>query len=160
MQTKTITIHYIQTTTDALPEPDRSLALRAIEMTRNSLAHYSHFHVGAAILMENGEIIAGSNQENAAYPSGLCAERTAAFSASALYPGIGMKKIAIAAATEAPDDSLRLQPQPISPCGACRQSLMEYEKLYGPIEVILCGADATYVFPSVASLLPFSFTDF
>ena len=160
MEKKTLTIDYIKTTTDALPEPDRSLALRAIDMTRNSLAHYSHFHVGAAILMAGGEIVDGANQENAAYPSGLCAERTAAFYASARYPGVAMKKIAVAAATEAPDGTLSLQPQPISPCGACRQSLMEYEKLYGPIEVILCGSEATYVFPSVASLLPFSFTEF
>lgn len=160
MERKTITINYIRTTINDLPDADRALALRAIEMTNSALAPYSHFHVGAAILMANGEVVVGSNQENAAYPSGLCAERTAAFSASALYPGVAMKKIAIAAAPEQPDGGLRLQSAPISPCGACRQSLIEYEKLYGPIEMILCGLDATYIFPSVASLLPFSFTEF
>ena len=133
--------------------------------TRSSLATYSRFHVGAAILMENGDIVTGSNQENAAYPSGTCAERTAAFFASASHPGMAMKKIAIAAWTrlDRPEGlpwEEYFQAMPISPCGACRQALLEYEKLYGKIEVILYGREKTYIFPSIASLLPFCFTEF
>lgn len=84
---------------EELPKADRLLVEEARSATRSSLATYSRFHVGAAILMENGDIVTGSNQENAAYPSGTCAERTAAFFASASHPGMAMKKIAIAAWT-------------------------------------------------------------
>ena len=150
---------------EELPEADRRLVEAAKEATRTSYVPYSRFHVGAAILMADGSIVAGSNQENAAYPSGLCAERTAAFYASASHPGMAMKKIAIAAWTRlhAPEGlghEEYFQASPISPCGACRQALLEYEAAYGTIEVILYGREKTYVFPSVASLLPFCFTDF
>lgn len=150
---------------DELPAEDRELVERAKAMTRTSYVPYSHFHVGAAIRMDNGEIVTGSNQENAAYPSGTCAERTACFYASAKYPGMPMKKIAIAAWTRLhePDetpDSECFQHSPISPCGSCRQALLEYEAKHGPIEVILYGLDHTYVLPSVASLLPLCFTEF
>lgn len=148
-----------------LPEQDRQLVEAAKEATRSSYARYSHFHVGAAILMADGTIVSGSNQENAAYPSGTCAERTAAFYASASHPGIPMKKIAIAAWTtlHKPEGLPReeyFQDTPISPCGACRQALLEYEAAYGEMEVILYGRKKVYVFPSIASLLPFCFTDF
>lgn len=148
-----------------LPEAERRLVEAAKEATRTSRAPYSRFHVGAAILMADGSVVAGSNQENAAYPSGICAERTAAYHASASHPGMAMKKIAIAAWTKlhAPEGlpwEEYFQESPISPCGACRQALLEYEAAYGEIEVILYGRRKTYVFPSVASLLPFSFTDF
>lgn len=148
-----------------LPAEDRRLVEAAKEATRNSLATYSKFHVGAAILMANGEIVMGANQENAAYPSGTCAERTACFYASARYPGIAMRKIAIAAYTEEgkPVDRPReeyFQDAPIAPCGACRQALLEYEHLYGPIEVILYGRNEILKFPSIATLLPLSFTEF
>lgn len=138
-----------------LPDSDRRLVDAAKDMTRNSYAPYSKFHVGAAIEMEDGSIARGANQENAAYPSGTCAERTACYHASAMHPGKRMKKIAIAAATDGD-----FQRTPISPCGACRQALMEYEKLYGPIKVFLYGSEEVYVLPSVASLLPLSFTEF
>lgn len=150
---------------DELSPQDRALVDAAKEATKRSLANYSHFHVGAAILMDNGEIVAGANQENAAYPSGTCAERTAAYWASAQYPGVPMKKIAIAAWTRLhhpdtdPDDAC-FQADPISPCGACRQALLEYEAMYGPIEVILYGADRIYILPSISSLLPLTFTSF
>ena len=140
---------------DELEEKDRQLIDRAKEMTRTSYAPYSQFYVGAAIRMDNDSIIAGSNQENAAYPSGTCAERTACYQASALLPGMPMRKIAVAAATQP-----GFQRRPISPCGACRQALLEYEKLHGPIEVLLYGEEEIYIFPSVASLLPYCFTDF
>ncbi len=167
-----------------LSPADRRLVDVAKEMTRNSYAPYSRFHVGAAILMDNGEIVRGSNQENAAYPSGTCAERTACYQASALHPGVPIRKIAIAAATVVPalsdntvlraqarsgesseenqlkSDFLEFQKSPISPCGACRQALLEYEHLHGPIEVILYGEDRTLILPSVSSLLPLAFTEF
>ncbi len=152
-------------TPDELPAPDRELVEAAREATRRSYAPYSRFHVGAAIRMADGSVVAGSNQENAAYPSGTCAERTAAFYASASHPGMAMTKIAIAAWTKLnrPDNlpwEEYFQRLPISPCGACRQALLEYETQYGKIEVILYGRDKIYIFPSISSLLPFSFTEF
>ena len=148
-----------------LPEPDHHLVQEARRAVRRSLAPYSKFHVGAAILLDNGEIVCGANQENAAYPSGTCAERTACYYASAQYPGVPMRKLAVAAWTreghpaDAPEEDC-FQAAPISPCGACRQALLEYERMYGDIEVILYGKDECYIFPSVKSLLPFSFTEF
>lgn len=165
MKTITLTIEARECGIDELNTDDRRLVEAAKEATRSSYAPYSRFHVGAAILMDNGDIVAGSNQENAAYPSGTCAERTACFYASASHPGMAMRKIAIAAWTRlhrepSLPDSECFQKLPISPCGACRQALLEYEAGHGPIEVILFGAEKTLVFPSVASLLPFSFTEF
>lgn len=165
MKEKEIIIKIKECKLEELIPADKELVDAAKDMTRNSYAPYSKFHVGAAIRLENGEIVRGSNQENAAYPSGTCAERTACYQASALYPGVAMKKIAVAAWTrlhqpEGTPDEECFQRTPISPCGACRQALLEYEKLYGPIEVILYGLDSTYVFPSVASLLPLSFSEF
>lgn len=151
---------------DELSDQDRRLVDAAKEATQTSLATYSHFSVGAAILLEDGTIVKGSNQENAAYPSSMCAERTAAYWASANHPGLAMRKIAIAANTfrlnRRPGASWAesFQSNPIAPCGACRQALLEYEHLYGPMEVILYGADVTYIIPSVASLLPVTFTEF
>lgn len=150
---------------EELPEADRALIEAAKEATSRSYAPYSRFHVGAAILMADGTIVTGSNQENAAFPSSLCAERTAAYYASSSKPGMAMKKIAVAAWTQIghPSGLPReeyFQSMPISPCGACRQALIEYESLHGPIEVILYGRDKTYILPSVASLLPFCFTEF
>lgn len=146
-----------------LSDADRKLIDCAKDATARAMADYSHFHVGAAIMLENGEIVTGSNQENAAFPSSLCAERTACYYASSQYPGVAMRKIAIAArncegrqcASDVP-----FQESPISPCGACRQALLEYEHRYGPIEVILYGSRKTYIFDSVSDLLPFCFTSF
>lgn len=150
---------------EELTQADRDLVERAKAATRRSYAPYSKFHVGASILMADGTIIDGSNQENAAYPSGLCAERTAAFYASSARPGVAMKKIAIAAWTRLHSEASApwedcFQDSPISPCGACRQVLLEYEALHGPIEVILYGSRDIYILPSIASLLPLSFTEF
>lgn len=150
---------------DELPADDRRLIDAAKQMTANSYAPYSHFHVGAALLMANGEIVLGANQENAAYPSGTCAERTACYQAGALYPGVAIVKIAIAAWTrlhghEDADAEECFQDEPISPCGACRQALLEYEAMHGPIEVLLYGRKRVLVLPSVSSLLPLSFISF
>lgn len=165
MKTFNITTLVKEVRPDELDSADRELIEAAKQATARSYAPYSKFHVGAAIRMADGRIVTGSNQENAAYPSGTCAERTAAYWASSQYPGMAMKKIAVAAWTRQGHDSATpdaecFQAMPISPCGACRQALLEYETLYGPIEVLLYGADKTYVLPSIKSLLPFSFTEF
>lgn len=165
MKDKIITTTIKECSYEELEPHDRKLVDTAKRATKNSYAPYSKFHVGAAILMGNGEIISGANQENVAYPSGTCAERTACFYASAKYPGVAMKKIAIAAWTDLHTDpqsdyETGFQREPISPCGACRQALLEYEALYGEIEVILYGKDKVYILPSVKSLLPLSFTEF
>lgn len=123
--------------------------------TKNSYSPYSHFAVGAAVEMANGEIFGGSNQENAAYPSGLCAERTTVFYASAQRPNVPMVAIAIAA--YAHGDFLD---ESAAPCGSCRQVLLEYEhKFNQPIKVILYGKKHTYIFESAESLMPFCFNE-
>lgn len=165
MKEKKIEITYKAIAPEELSVEDRELIEKAKGMTYRSYAPYSRFNVGAAIRMADGSIVTGSNQENAAYPSGICAERNACWQASALNPGMPMRKIAIAARNlgDTPKDDGKdapFQEKPISPCGACRQSLLEYEHLYGPIEVILYGAGETFIFPSISSLLPFSFTEF
>lgn len=140
---------------DELPERYVDLVDAAKASTARAHAPYSKFHVGAAIRMDNGETVCGANQENAAFSSGTCAERSACFYAASQYPGVPMRQIAIAAWTGG-----AFQKKPISPCGSCRQALLEYEAMYGPIEVILYGDDAVYVLPSIRSLLPLSFTEF
>lgn len=150
---------------DELSDAESRLAELARQATKRSYAPYSKFHVGAAIELENGRIIEGANQENAAFPSGTCAERSACYYASAAHPGIPFKRIAIAAHSIAPgNENLPWEEnftrEPISPCGACRQALLEYENLYGPIEVLLCGKEQIYRLPSVASLLPLCFKEF
>ncbi len=138
-----------------LPKDEQDLVKLARKMTDDAYAPYSAFYVGAAILLENGEIIKGSNQENGAYPSGLCAERVAAFAASANHPGVSMKKIAICA------NSNRLEAkEPVSPCGACRQVLLEYENLQEePIKILLAGKNGkVIVIEKVDDLLPLSFS--
>lgn len=140
-----------------LDETDRTLVDTAREATFRSYAPYSHFCVGAAILLDNGEIIPGSNQENVAYPSGTCAERSACFYAHARYPEARFRAIAIAAR----DTAGEFVANPVAPCGACRQSLLEYEMLAGEnVRVILVGSEEIYILPSVKSLLPLAFTEF
>lgn len=142
---------------DELSDSDRTLVMKAREATYRAYAPYSNFHVGAAILLDNGEIVTGANQENAATPSGLCAERTAAFYAHATYPDAKFLTIAIAAR----DTSGAELKVPISPCGACRQVLLEFETLaQHDVKVILVGSDQCYMLESVRSLLPLSFTHF
>ncbi len=138
-----------------LPEDEQRLVKVAVEMTRNSYAPYSEFHVGAAILLENGKIVRGSNQENGAYPSGLCAERVAVFAASAEYPGVPMKKIAVCANSAISDPA-----NPVSPCGACRQALLEYELSQKSDMKLLLVKDKGKVFiiDKVQDLLPLSFS--
>lgn len=138
---------------DELSEEQKELVDIAKSQTENSYSPYSHFCVGAALRLSNGLIIRGSNQENAAYPSGLCAERTALFSAGALYPEEAVESLAIACYTNGQFTHL-----PGSPCGACRQVMTETEHRYsGNMEVILYGEDEIYVFESAKDLLPLIF---
>ena len=138
---------------DELNDTDRALLDDAIEATRRSYAPYSHFSVGAAALLANGVVVTGTNQENAAYPSGLCAERTTLFYANSQYPDQPIKTLAIAARTE--KDFIE---KPIPPCGACRQVILETEKRYGqPIRILLYGKECIYEVKSIGDLLPLSF---
>lgn len=142
---------------DELEPQYRALVDQAIAATDRSYAPYSHFRVGAAILLSNGEIITGANQENVAYPSGTCAERTACFYAHAAHPQAQFTAIAIAAR----DTDGQLCQDPISPCGACRQALLEYETLAShPVKVLLAGRDKVYEIASIADLLPLAFSHF
>lgn len=137
-----------------LSEEDRKLIDMAKEATKRSYAPYSKFSVGAAALLANGEIITGNNQENAAYPSGLCAERTTLFYANSQYPDQAVKTLAIAARTE--NDFLD---SPIPPCGACRQVILETEKRYNqPIRILLYGKENIYLIKGIEDLLPLSFS--
>ena len=137
-----------------LPSEIQTLMNQAIETRKNAYAPYSKFRVGAAILLDNGKIVLGSNQENAAYPSGLCAERVAIFQAGAIYPNAKIVKLAITAAS---DTNPTLSPIP--PCGACRQSIAEYEfKQETPIEIYFMGESGeVYKSNSINNLLPLSF---
>lgn len=154
METKDIIIPFEIANRAELTEVDQKLVRLAIEATDRSYAPYSRFLVGAALLLSNGEIVTGSNQENAAFPSGTCAERTTAFYAHSTFPDARFVTLAIAArGTDG-----ELLEEPISPCGACRQALVEYEKLGGgSVRVLLVGRDKIFIVPSVHALLPFTF---
>ncbi|MDR2118310.1 MAG: cytidine deaminase [Tannerellaceae bacterium] len=135
-----------------LPDEWKELAGRSLSAARDAYAPYSKFQVGAAVLLDSGIIVAGNNQENAAYPSGLCAERVALFYAGSQYPGVGVRAIAIAAQTAG------RQTEMISPCGACRQVLLETEvRSKHPVKILLCGRTQVYLVESAACLLPLSF---
>ncbi|MFP5438417.1 MAG: cytidine deaminase [Bacteroidia bacterium] len=137
-----------------LPADVAQLMDKAVAVRKTSYAPYSKFHVGAALLLDNGEIVLGSNQENAAYPSGLCAERVAIFYAGAVFPEAKVVKMAISAAAEA-----KVVTDPIPPCGACRQSIAEYElKQDTPIEIFFMGEEGkVYCSESLKNLLPLTF---
>lgn len=152
-----ITVHVEVLEYSELSARELELVNAAREATERSYAPYSHFRVGAAILLDNGEIITGANQENVAYPSGTCAERSACFYAHAQHPHAAFRCIAIAA--RGTDGEFTATPT--APCGACRQALLEYEMLAGAlVPVLLAGASCVYRLPSVASTLPLAFTEF
>lgn len=139
---------------DELSAEEQQLVEAAKKATTRSYAPYSHFHVGAAALLDNGEIISGTNQENAAYPSGMCAERTTLFYANSQHPQQAVKALAIAARTS----EGHWTETPISPCGACRQVMTETENRYEkPMKVLLCSAQEVFVIESAKDLLPVSF---
>ena len=138
-----------------LSESDAWLLEEAQEVTASAYAPYSNFHVGAVARLANGEMVAGSNQENASFPAGLCAERVLLSSASSLYPKVPIESIAISYRS-----SLVESDHPITPCGICRQSLQEYEeRLHHPIRLILGGMKGKiFIIPKASMLLPLSFT--
>ncbi|MEN8124080.1 MAG: cytidine deaminase [Bacteroidota bacterium] len=137
-----------------LPKQDKELFLKAIEAKNSSYAPYSHFSVGASLLLDNGKIILGNNQENAAYPSGMCAERIAIWNAASQFPEAKIKKIFITASS-----SKHKVDKPVSPCGACRQTIAEYEfKQSKNIEVYFTGETGNIIKAnSLKDLLPFAF---
>lgn len=133
---------------------EEELAKRAIEVQKSSYAPYSNFNVGAAVLLENGEIVTGSNQENAATPSGLCAERVALFAAGAKNPGVPVVALALVGG---PNGSIC--DEPATPCGACRQVMAEYQKIsHRPMIIIMIGKNRVLRFNRVDDILPFIFT--
>lgn len=141
-------------TVDELSAQDREVVDAARKATANSYAVYSGFNVGAAVRLAGGIIVSGTNQENAAYPSGMCAERTTLFWANSQYPDKAVEVLAIAARTE--DGELE---RPIPPCGACRQVILETEKRFNtPVRIILYGSKECYVVEEgIKALLPLSF---
>ena len=154
MTSKEIKIAYQEfDSIDELDAKGRELAQAAVEATAQAYAPYSKFNVGAAVLFEDGVIVKGANQENAAYPSGLCAERTALFYASASRPDKAMVAIAIAAGQNG-----QLCEMPATPCGACRQVMAQYQLKSGlPMRVLLVGAHKIWSFEKVDDLLPLIF---
>ncbi|MBR1996104.1 MAG: cytidine deaminase [Paludibacteraceae bacterium] len=131
----------------------RKLVETAKAKTQDAYCPYSHYHVGAAALLSDGQVITGSNQENAAYPSGLCAERTTLFAANANNPHTPVEALAIACYTNG-----HFTKDAASPCGACRQVMLETEHRFGKdMKVILYGEDNCYVFERAADLLPLNF---
>lgn len=136
-----------------LSHDDQELISAAREATKRSYAPYSKFYVGAALRLANQQIVCGSNQENAAYPSGTCAERTAIFYANAQYPEQPVEALAIAAQTNG-----KFLAQPISPCGSCRQVILETEHRFKkPIRILLYGTEGVYVLEGIQSILPLQF---
>ena len=136
-----------------LETEDMAVAQAAIEAMNNAYAPYSQFHVGAAVMFEDGDIVKGSNQENAAFPSGLCAERTALFYASASRPDKAMSAIAVVAGQNG-----QICGSPVTPCGACRQVMVQYQTKSGrPLRIILIGSERIWRFEKVEDLLPFVF---
>ena len=152
MKSNTIQIQYEQLHNSELSKSDKQLFDFAVNAAMKAYAPYSKFHVGAALLLSDGTIVCGNNQENIAYPSGLCAERVALFSAGAQYPDKAVIAIAIAAVY---NDTIT---DTISPCGSCCQVLLETEQRFKQkIRILLCGKEETKILKSVSSLLPFSF---
>ena len=153
MKEVTLNIHIQSYSFEELEVKDQELINKAKEATYHSYAPYSNFFVGAALLLENGRIVCGSNQENAAYPSGLCAERTALFYANSRYPDQPVITLAVAARTAA-----GFIDEPIPPCGACRQVMVETEKRFSqPFRILLFGEKKIYAVSGIKDLLPLAF---
>lgn len=154
MAKKSILISYNEyNSIEELLEKDKILLQKAIDATRGSYSPYSHFRVGAAVRLSNGVIVLGANQENAAYPSGLCAERTAIFAAHSNYPIEKIESIAITAVHNG-----KMLDTPTYPCGACRQVMVESEtRSTEPIKIIIGGAKIIQIFESVKCMMPFAY---
>lgn len=155
MKKNTVEIVYDELTFDELPADQRELVDRAMAATDNSNAKYSGFHVGAAIRLADGRVMIGANQENAAFSLCICAERSAIFAAQANYPDQSINAIAIAAR-----NSDGFVPSPVTPCGSCRQVMVEMEDRYkNNMTVLLCGKDKVFRLKSAKDLLPLGFVD-
>ena len=154
MKEVTHTCRYLLCSYEELEEQDRQLIDAAKHATQSSYAPYSHFQVGAAVRLSDGSVVTGSNQENAAYPSGMCAERTTLFHAGASYPDIPVVALAIAAYTDG-----EFTKKPIAPCGACRQVMLEVEnRHHQPIRTLLYGTEGIYLIEGgTRELLPLTF---
>ena len=140
---------------DELQAADQELVKAAIGALANSYARYSNFNVGAALRLANGDIVIGANQENAAFPSGLCAERSAIFAAQSQQPDQSITTLAVAARN--PEG---LMDDPVSPCGGCRQVILEIEDRYKqPVRILLYGTRGIYCINSIKDLMPLSFVD-
>jgi cytidine deaminase len=138
---------------DTLSDREQQLINLAREAATKAYAPYSKFHVGAALLLDNGEMISGSNQENAAYPDGLCAERVALFAAGSNYPDSAIELLAVAGMKN--DEFLK---EPAYPCGSCRQVMVETENRFNkPIRILMYGKNHIHIANSVRDLLPLSF---
>ena len=136
-----------------LTTEEQQLTDRALQASYHSFAPYSHFHVGAAVLLENGITVIGANQENAAFPSGLCGERACIFSAQSQYPDQPIRILAIAARNGEEQTE-----EPVTPCGSCRQVILQMEQRYHkPVKILLCGTEKYYRVSSIRDLLPLSF---
>ncbi len=154
MSEKILSIKYEEfSSLEEMSPEDKELCLKAIDARKGSYSPYSNFQVGAALKLADGSVVLGANQENVAYPSGLCAERTVMFWAGANYPDIAFDTLAVAAS-----DKGVLCESPASPCGACRQVMAEYQKKHGkPFNIILVGSKRIRKFSCVDDLLPFIF---
>ena len=154
MTNRHLSLYYIEYASLEEMEPaDRELVLAAIDARAGSYSPYSQFQVGAALRLEDGTIIKGANQENIAYPSGLCAERTAMFYAGANFPDKAFDTLAVSAS----DHGVMCE-SPATPCGACRQVMAEYQKKFQrPLKIILAGSKRIYKFSKTEDLLPFIF---
>lgn len=142
---------------EELSENEKKLIDSAIESTNNSYSPYSHFSVGAAVLLDDDNIIPGCNQENAAFGVTICAERSALFAAGAMHP----EKKVVAIAIAARDENGNLLEQPVTPCGSCRQALIEAETRYGgKIAILLYGTNVIYRIDGIAQLMPLSFSTY
>jgi cytidine deaminase len=155
MEKKELRIAYAEYASEKeLSAQEQELLGKAREAGKQAYAPYSNFYVGAALLLENGVIVCGNNQENVAYPSGLCAERVAIYAAGAQYPDAGIRTIAITCSSK----QFAVN-EPLSPCGACRQAISEYEMRHNnPIRIIMAGETGKIrVMESIADMLPFMF---
>lgn len=153
MENKNITTKIIVCSYEELNDEEKKLVDAAKEASNRSYAPYSRFQVGAAVRLAGGVLVSGSNQENAAYPSGTCAERTTLFYANSQYPDRAVEALAIAAQTGG-----KFIEHPTAPCGACRQVILETEERYRhPIRIYLYGTDEVYIVDSIVGLLPLCF---
>jgi len=157
MDTKTIIINVLEANVpEELEQSDRELLSLALQASSGAYAPFSGFRVGAAVRLSDGSIVTGNNQENTAYPSGLCAERTALFYAQAQYPRLAIEALAVAAAVQD-----RQTQEPPYPCGACRQVMLECQKRGGkPLRVIMGGSQNIHIVEDIGDLLPLAFEKF